>query len=111
MSNYLLQQIQNEMEEEAKIDRIISSKLKKILNSTKNVKQVYKQEDCDMILIFNRDNLTSIQSMYVDDPKEKINFSERETIFYFKNKNTHGSKHQQLNYMNKKLKYKHSKHN
>ena len=83
----LQRQIQEEIDREAKIDRLIESKLKRFLKHTKNLKQVYRQEDCDAIMIFNRDDLTSVHTFYIGDPKEEINFPDRSTIFYFKNKN------------------------
>ena len=106
----LRKQIQEEMDREAKIDRLIESKLRRFLKHTKNLKQVYRQEDCDAIMIFDRDDLTSVHTFYIDDPKEEINFPDRSTIFYFKNKNKHDSKLHQYSYILKKLPYKHSKH-
>ena len=47
---------------------------------------------------------------YIRDPKEEINFHDRSTIFYFKNKNKHDSKLHQYSYILKKLPYKHSTH-
>ena len=106
----LQRQIQEEIDREAKIDSLIESKLKRFLKHTKNLKQVYRQEDCDAIMIFDRDDLTSVNSFYIDDPKEEINFPDRSTIFYFKNKNKHDSKLHQYSYILKKLSYKRSKH-
>ena len=97
MNNNLLQQIQKEINAEAKIDKIINSKLNFFIKSTPNLKQVYNQKDCDMILIFNRDDLSNYESIYVDDPKEEFNFSNRKTIFYFRNKNIHDRKKHQIN--------------
>ena len=111
MSNQLLQQIQQEMDKEEKIDKLINSKLKRFLITTKHLKQVYRQEDCDMILIFDRDDLSTVQSIFIKNPKEKIDFPDRTTIFYFKNKNKHDSKLHQHSYITKKIAYKHSKHN
>ena len=107
----LQRQIQEEIDREAKIDRLIESKLRRFLKRTKNLKQVYRQEDCDAIMIFDRDDLTSVHTFYIDDPKEKIDFPDRTTIFYFKNKNKHDSKLHQYSYILKKLPYKRSKHN
>ena len=80
----LQRQIQEEIDREAKIDRLIESKLKRFLKHTKNLKQVYRQEDCDAIMIFDRDDLTSVHTFYIDDPKEEINFPDRSTIFFLK---------------------------
>ena len=107
----LQRQIQEEIDREAKIDRMIESKLRRFLKHTKNLKQVYRQEDCDAIMIFNRDDLTYTHAFYIYDPKEEINFYDRSTIFYFKNKNKHDSKLHQYSYILKKLPYKRSKHN
>ena len=111
MANQLQRQIQEEIDKEAEIDRLIESKLKRFLKHTKNLKQVYEQEDCDAIMIFDRDDLTSVHTFYINDPKEKIDFPDRTTIFYFKNKNKHDSKLHQYSYILKKISYKHSKHN
>ena len=103
-------QILEEIDREAKIDRMIKSKLKKFLKHTKTLKQVYRKEECDAIMVFDRDDLTSVYTFYIDDPKEKIDFPDRTTIFYFKNKNKHDSKLHQYSYILKKLPYKRSKH-
>ena len=103
-------QIQEEIDREAKIDRMIEAKLKKILKHTKNLKQVFRKEDCDAIMVFDRDDLTHIYTFYIDDPKEKINLPDRTTIFFLKNKDKHDSKLHEYSYILKKLPYKRSKH-
>ena len=107
----LQREIQEEIDREAKIDKTINRKLKRFLTTTKNLKQVYRQEDCDTILVFNRDDLSQCNAFFVNDLKEKIYFPDRTTIFYFKNKNNHNSKLHQYSYFTKKLEYKHSKRN
>ena len=107
----LRNQIQEEMEREAKIDSLINKKIKRFLHCTKNLKQVYRQEDCDTIMVFNRDDLSQSNVFFVNNPKEKIDFPDRTTIFYFKNKNNHNSNLHQYSYITKKIAYKHSKHN
>ena len=106
----LQRQIQEEIDREAKIDRLIELKFKRFLKHTKNLKQVYRQEDCDTIMIFNRDDLTYVHTIYINNSKEKIDFSDRSIIFYLKNKNKPDSKLHQYSYILKKLPYKHSKH-
>ena len=107
----LQRQIQEEIDREAEIDKTINRKLKRFLTTTKNLKQVYRQEDCHTILVFNRDDLSQCNAFFVNDLKEKIYFPDRTTIFYFKNKNNHNSKLHQYSYFAKKLEYKHSKRN
>ena len=108
----LQRQIQEEIDREAKIDRLINKKIKRFLTTTKNLKQVYRQEDCDTIIAFNRDDLSHSNAFFVNDLKEKIDFPDRTTIFYFKNKNNHNSKLHQYSYITKKkIAYKHSKRN
>ena len=107
----LQRQIQEEMDREAKIDRLINKKIKRFLTTIKNLKQVYRQEDCDTIIAFNRDDLSHSNAFFVNDLKEKIDFPDRTTIFYFKNKNNHNSKLHQYSYITKKIAYKHSKRN
>ena len=49
MSSQLQRQIQEEMDREAKIDRLIESKLRRFLRCTKNLKQVYRREDVTLL--------------------------------------------------------------
>ena len=107
----LQRQIQEEIDREAKIDKTINRKIKTFLTTTKNLKQVYRQEDCDTILVFDRDDLSHCHTFFLKDSKEKIDFRDRTTIFYFKNKNNHNSKLHQYSYFTKRLSYKHSKDN
>ena len=104
-------QIQQEMDREAKIDRMIESKFRRFLKHTKNLKQVYRKEDCDAIMVFNRDDLSGVYTFFINDPKEEMPLPNRTTIFYLKNKNKYDSKAHQYSYVLKKLPYKHSKHN
>ena len=62
-------------------------------------------------MVFNRDDLSGVYTLFVNDPKEKIDFPDRTTIIYLKNKNKHDSKLHQYSYVTKKLGYKHSKRN
>ena len=77
MDNHLQlrQQIQQEIDREAKIDRLIESKLRRFLKHTKNLKQVYRKEDCDAIMIFDRDDLTSAHTFFYRRPERKNRFS------------------------------------
>ena len=50
-------QIQEEMDREAKIDRLIEAKVKKIFNKNRQFYRVSQRKGCDGIMIFYRDNL------------------------------------------------------
>ena len=105
----LQRQIQEEIDKEAKIDRLIESKFKRFLKHTKNLKQVYRREDCDAIMVFDRDDLSGVYTFFINNAEE-IPLPNRTTIFYLKNKNKHETKSHQYSYVLKKLPYKHSKH-
>ena len=107
----LQRQIQEEIDKEAEIDRLIQSKLKRFLRTTKNLKQVYSQKECDTIIVFDRDDLSSIHAFYIDIPEKEIDLPDRTTVVYLKNKNNHNSHLHQYSYLTKKLQYKHTKHN
>ena len=51
-------QIQEEIDREAKIDRLIEAKTKKFLKANKQFYQVPELKDCDAVLFYFRDDLT-----------------------------------------------------
>ena len=88
MVNQLQRQIQEEMDREAKIDRLIKSQMKKFFKHNKQFKIVNERKDCDSILYFYRQQPITT-SFAVDDKSLRLPFDERYTYFFLKNKNPH----------------------
>ena len=91
MANQLQRQIQEEIDREAKIDRLIENKVKKFLKQNKQFKLVNERKDCDAILYFYRDSIIKI-NFCVDNKEESLPFNDRFSYFFIKNKNTHHTK-------------------
>ena len=89
-------QIQQEIDREAKIDRLIKCKIKFFFKNKRQFKRVYRRDDCDAVLIFYRDNLSYFnfvlngeeEPFVMNDP----NAADKIVVIYVKNKNTHDSK-------------------
>ena len=97
-------QIQQEMNREAKIDRIINNRVKKFLKKNRNFKIVKNISDSDVALVFRRDNPTECNMVLTNGEFPFCNIKNENlyTIFYVKNKNKHDSKlHSYANIKNK----------
>ena len=84
----LQRQIQEEIDREAEIDRLIKNHMKKFFRHNKQFKIVDERKDCDSILYFYRKHPITT-SFAVDDKSEDIPFDKRYTYFFLKNKNHH----------------------
>ena len=87
----LQRQIQQEIDREAKIDRLIEAKVKKFLKESRQFYRVGQRKGCDAILFFHRDDLTKT-SFKLNDDTAPLPFNDRVTYFFIKNKNNHHSK-------------------
>ena len=88
----LQQQIQIEIDEEARIDRKIELFKKKFLKqkSNRKYKLVPTRKDANMIVIFDRTNITKYDVVLNDETDESLKSCEaspRYTMVYLKNKN------------------------
>ena len=91
----LRQQIQNEIDREAKIDRMIEAKTKKFFKKNKQFYRVGQMEDYDAILIFSRDDLTKYQiylKVEIENCTDRLDILPRVTLIYIKNKNKHDNR-------------------
>ena len=91
----LRQQIQNEIDREAKIDRMIEAKTKKFFRKNKQFYRVDQMEDYDAILIFSRDDLTKYQiylKVEIENCTDRLDILPRVTLIYIKNKNKHDNR-------------------
>ena len=91
----LRQQIQNEIEREAKIDRMIEAKTKKFLKKNKQFYRVDETEDYDAILIFYRNDLTNYQiylKVEIENCTDCLDILPKVTLIYIKNKNKHDNR-------------------
>ena len=92
-----LQTIQQEMQQEAKIDKTINGIVKRLLKCNQNNRYriVSSKKQSDAILIFNRYNLSTYSFVLNEKNNEALNEYERDsriTMVYLKNKNTHDAK-------------------
>ena len=89
-----LQAIQQEMQQEARIDKAINSIVKRFLKQKQNNKYriVSTREECTAMLIFIRSNLSAYSFILNDDKIDSYVSNDRITIIYLKNKNPHDSK-------------------
>ena len=92
-----LQTIQQEMQQEAKIDKTINGIVNRLLkyNENKKYRIVSSKKQSDAILVFNRYNLSTYSFILNEKNNEAVNEYERDrriTMVFFKNKNTHDTK-------------------
>ena len=78
----LQRQIQEEIDKEAEIDRLINNKMKKFFRYNKQFKIVNERKDCDSILYFYRKQPILI-SFAIDDKSKDIPFDKRYTVHIF----------------------------
>ena len=103
----LQQQIQREMQQEAKIDKTINNIVKRLLKlpDYKKYRIINDRKNSDAILVFNRYDLTTY-NIALNDNKSKnldeaIRISNNANFFYLKNKNSHDSKNSTLGQIKK----------
>ena len=92
-----LQTIQQEMEQEAKIDKAIDGIINRLLKYNENRKYriVSSRKQSDTILVFNCYNLSTYSFVLNEENNEALNEHERDsriTMVHLKNKNTHDAK-------------------
>ena len=92
-----LRTIQQEMEQEAKIDKAIDGIINCLLkyNENKRYHIVSSRKQSDAILVFNRYNLSTYSFVLNEENNAALNEYERDsriTMVYLKNKNTHDAK-------------------
>ena len=92
-----LQTIQQEMQQEAKIDKTINGIVNRLLkyNENKKYRIVSSKKQSDAILVFNRYNLSTYSFVLNEENNEDIIRYERDnriTMVFLKNKNPHDAK-------------------
>ena len=88
-------QIQDEMDREAEIDRMIEAKTKKFLKANKQFYRVGQIKGCDAIVIFFRDDLSRYHiklNVELNDYMDRLDEIPRATLIYIKNKNKHDNR-------------------
>ena len=88
-------QIQQEMDREAKIDRLIEAKTKKFLKENKQFYRVPELNGCDAVLFYFRNDLTRYHIKLYTEGNEafkKLHELRGISFVYLKNKNTHNVK-------------------
>ena len=88
-------QIQQEIDREAEIDRMIEAMVKKFLKQNKQFYRVPELNGCDAVLFFFRDDLTRYHiKLYIEGNEafKKLHELRGLSFVYLKNKNTHNVK-------------------
>ena len=93
----LQQQIQREMQQEARIDKAIDGIMKRLLKQNENKKYriVYNRKHANAMFVFNRSDLSNYSFILNDEDNEKLNkivYDNRVRVIYLKNTNPHDSK-------------------
>ena len=88
----LRQQIQQEIDREAKIDRMIESKVKKFLKENRQFYRVDHYTNCDATIIYCRDDLTRWYIRLSHEDNYPIEDLDKVTCVYIKNKNKHDNR-------------------
>ena len=102
-------QIQQEIDREAKIDRLIEAKTKRFLKANKQFYQVPELKDCDAVLFYFRDDLTKFHIKLYSELNEAFNHLhelKRMYFVYLKNKNNHHAKIHTKAFIRKSTPYK-----
>ena len=88
-------QIQEEMDREAKIERLIEAKVKKFLKQNRQFYPVPELNGCDAVLFYFRNDLTRYHiKLYIEKNEAFKKLHELKGIFfvYLKNRNNHNTK-------------------
>ena len=88
-------QIQEEIDREAKIDRLIEAKTKKFLKENKQFYRVGQRKGCDAIMVYYRDDLSRYHiklNVELNDYTDRLDELPRATLIYIKNKNKHDNR-------------------
>ena len=87
-----LQTIQQEMEQEAKIDKTIDGMVKRFIKQNRKYRIVQTRQQANAILVFIRTNLSNYSFVLNEENNEDIIRYERDnriTMVFLKNKNPH----------------------
>ena len=90
-----LQTIQQEMEQEAKIDKCIDGMVKRFLKQNRKYRIVQTRNQSDAVLLFIRSNLSNYSFVLNEENNEDLDRYERDnriTTVFLKNKNPHDNK-------------------
>ena len=82
-------QIQEEIDREVKIDRLIEAKVKKFLKQNKQFYRIPELNGCDATIIYHRDDLTRWYIRLSHEDNYPIEDLDKVTCVYIKNKNKH----------------------
>ena len=85
-------QIQQEIDREAKIDRLIEAKVKKIFKENRQFYRVDHYTNCDANIIYCRDDLTRWYIRLSHEDNYPIEDLDKVTYVYIKNKNKHDNR-------------------
>ena len=85
-------QIQQEIDRESEIDRLIEAKVKKILKRNKQFYRVDHYTNCDATIIYYRDDLTRWYIRLSHEDNYPIEDLDKVTCVYIKNKNKHDNR-------------------
>ena len=110
MNNQLQRQIQDEINQEAIIERKINNGLKRVLKNFKQYKLVNNIDEGEILLIFNKKSVEHFSVILINDKvKEEVknNTDSNYVIFFIKPKNSRNSRLQSLADIDKRRFIKH----
>ena len=110
MNNQLQRQIQDEINQEAIIERKINNGLKRVLKNFKQYKLVNSIDEGEILLIFNKKSVEHFSVILINDKvKEEVknNTDSNYVIFFIRPKNNHNSRLQSLADIDKRRFIKH----
>ena len=107
----LQRQIQEEIDREAKFEKLINKSMKRFLKDNKQFYQVKQIEGCHAVLIYKKEIPLKVD-LILHDPKNPIKESyllNDMVMFFLKNKNKHNSNSHTRSYINEHTPFKNSR--
>ena len=104
----LQRQIQEEIDREAKFEKLINKRVKRFLKDNKQFYQVNQIEGCHAVLIFKKEIPLKVD-LRISDPENPINeifFSLPYSLFFLKYKNKHNSKSHVKTYIKERMSFR-----
>ena len=99
-----IREIQQEMQQEAKIDKAIDAKVNKWLKTNKAYRKADSRKDATALLIFIRANLSRYNFVFNEKNNETLDLYEHDeklTVIFLKNKNPHDNNKTTLGQINR----------
>ena len=104
----LQRQIQEEIDREAKFEKLINKRVKRFLKDNKQFYQVNQIEGCHVVLIYKKEIPLKVDLRISDpeNPIDEIFFSLPYSLFFLKYKNKHDSKSHVKTYIKDRMSFR-----